>query len=205
MEKEKKELRKLSSRLTIIGLTGLPCSGKSALLELLAGEGFFCVSADGLVKQLLTEPPTYNRILNKFGKGAASANGAPDPAVLSKLVFENDSNRKWLEGLLHPLVVRRACALIRKSRKNKAVVEAPLLFEAGLGDCFTLTACVTAPAAARRRRAAARGWPARELARREKAQFSQKQKAALADLTIENAGTRAQLRGAARLTAALAA
>ena len=173
----------------IIGLTGAPASGKSAALEIFGAEGFFCVSADALAKEVLTEPECYNRILRKFGPEIVLKDGLSDTRRLSLEIFGDSSKRKWLEGLLHPEILKRIYSLIKKSHAKITVVEAPLLFEAGLADCFTLTVCVCAEPAARRARAFKRGWSAKELLRREAAQFSAERKAELADLELENNGS----------------
>ena len=172
----------------IIGLTGAPASGKSAALEIFKAEGVFCVSADALAKEVLTEPECYNRILRKFGPEIVLKDGLNDMRGLSLEIFGDNSKRKWLEGLLHPEILKRIYSLIKKSHAKIAAVEAPLLFEAGLADCFTLTVCVHAEPAVRRARALKRGWNAKELARREAAQFGAERKAALADLVLANDG-----------------
>ncbi|HAH32517.1 MAG TPA: dephospho-CoA kinase [Elusimicrobia bacterium] len=172
----------------VIGLTGAPASGKSAVLEMFRAAGFFCVSADALAKEVLTEPECYNRILKKFGPEIVLKDGLPDTRGLSLEIFGDSSKRKWLEGLLHPEILKRIYSLIKKSHSKIAIVEVPLLFEAELGDCFTLTICVSAPLKARRARALKRGWSAAELARRESAQFAAERKAGLSDLAVMNDG-----------------
>ena len=172
----------------IIGLTGTPASGKSAALKLFEAEGVFCVSADALAKEVLTDPECYNRILKKFGPEIVLKDGLPDRRGLSLEIFGDSSKRKWLEGLLHPEILKRTYSLIKKSHAKIAAVEAPLLFEAGLKDCFAFTVCVSAPLKVRRERALKRGWSRGELAGRETAQFSAERKASMADLVISNDG-----------------
>ncbi|MCX5784906.1 MAG: dephospho-CoA kinase [Elusimicrobia bacterium] len=184
----KAKLKRLHGRCIIIGLTGAPASGKSTVLKLFLQEGVFCVSADALAKEVLTEPECYNRILKKFGPEIVLKDGLPDTRGLSLEIFGDSSKRKWLEGLLHPEILKRIYSLIRKSHAKIAVVEAPLLFEAGLKDCFAFTVCVSAPPKARRARALKRGWSAVELERRTLAQFGEARKAALSDITLMNDG-----------------
>ena len=193
----KRKLKNLKGRFPgrlVVGLTGSPASGKSAALEVFRANGCLCVSADALAKEVLTEPECYNRILKKFGPEIVLKDGLPDTRGLSLEIFGDSSKRKWLEGLLHPEILKRIYSLIEKSHAKIAVVEAPLLFEAGLEDCFTLTVCVRASQASRRRRALKRGWSAGELARRESAQFNAARKAASADLTLANDGPLGALR-----------
>ena len=183
----KRRLKNLKGRL-IIGLTGAPASGKSAALEMFAKRGFFCLSADALAKEVLTGKGCYNRILEKFGPEIVLKDGTPDRRGLSLEIFGDSSKRKWLEGLLHPEILKRIHFLIKKSHVKIAVVEAPLLFEAGIEDCFTLTVCIAAPRRARFARSLKRAWSAAQLRARESAQFSAGRKAELADITLVNDG-----------------
>ena len=130
---------------TVIGLTGPIASGKSLALSYFKKHGAFCVSADALAASLLTEPPCYNRILRKFGPEILLKNGFLDKKRLAAEVFGSAAKRKWLERLLHPVILKETHSLITKSHKKFAVVEAPLLFEAGLAECFALNLCLYAP------------------------------------------------------------
>lgn len=174
---------------TIVGLTGAPASGKSAALDHFGKLGAFCVSTDLLAKEVLTSRACYNRILRSFGSGVSLKDGSIDRKKLAKEVFSDKSKRKRLESILHPEIIKRALALVKRSNENIIIVEAPLLFEAGLEKCFALTVCVDAPCSVRLRRTAARGWTSGELRRRSAAQFTAGEKAARADIVIGNGGT----------------
>ena len=78
-----------------------------------------------------------------------------------------------------------------KRMKGVVVVDAPLLFEAGLQDRFDATVLVDCPAAVRVRRVTRRdGLSAAEARRRMAAQWPSARKRARADLTIDNDGSR---------------
>lgn len=188
-----KKFRALEGKL-LIGLTGPIASGKSLALAAFREAGALAVSADAVAAEVLTSPPCYNRILRKFGRKAILTNGSLDKERLAALIFRRPAARKWLESQLHPEILRRIHSLIEKSGKKIAVVEAPLLFEAGLAGCFDVTLCLYAPEAALRRRALGRGWTAAQYEARRKAQYSAGKKRSLADLTLDNSGTEADLR-----------
>ena len=179
---------------TIVGLTGAAASGKSAALKEFGKLGAFCVSTDQLAKEVLTSRACYNKILEKFGSGVFLKDGSIDRKKLAKKVFSDKSKRKRLESILHPEIIKHALALIKRSNENIIIVEAPLLFEAGLEKCFALTVCVDAPYSLRLERAAARGWASGELRRRSAAQFTAGEKAARADIVIGNDGSLRALR-----------
>ena len=193
MKKAKKTAGPLVPGRLVIGLTGGIAAGKSLALDCFRREGALVVSTDALAAEVLTVPACYNRIVRKFGRTILT-NGTLDKKRLAAEVFGSPAKRKWLEHLLHPEILKRARSLIEHSRKKIAVVEVPLLFEAGLAERFTLTVCVAAPAKARLARALRRGWTKDQFKAREAAQLGAEKKAGLADVTLDNGGTPAGLR-----------
>lgn len=179
---------------TVIGLTGPIASGKSLALGLFIKEGAFGVSADAVAASLLTEPALCNKIIRKFGPVKILTNGILDKKKLAGEVFKSPAKRRWLESLLHPEILRRIHSLIKRSQKKIAVVEAPLLFEAGLAECFTFTVCLAAPAKVLEARALGRGWGRAQYAARAKAQLAAGEKCSRADLVLDNSGAPAELR-----------
>jgi dephospho-CoA kinase len=189
----KKKLAAIKGK-TVIGLTGPIASGKSLALECFRREGAFCVSADAVSAEVLTSPPCFNKIIRKFSPDKILTNGLLDKKRLAAEVFGSAARRRWLENLLHPEILGRTHSLIIKSRAKIAVVEAPLLFEAGLQDCFMLTICLAAPEKTLKKRALARGWSAAEYRARAKAQFPAGKKYALASLVLDNSAGPRELR-----------
>ena len=187
------EFQKLKGR-TIIGLTGAAASGKSAVLDRFRKLGAFCVSTDALAKEVLTSGACYNRILGKFSPRVFLKDGSIDRKVLAEAVFSDKAKRKRLEKILHPEILKQTLSLIEKSHEKLIVVEVPLLFEAGLGNCFDFTVCVDAPAKLRKRRAAGRGWGAGELKARSAAQLPAGEKAGRADIVLANGGSLKELK-----------
>ncbi len=177
----------------VIGLTGPIASGKSLALKLFAREGAFVVSADAVTAQLLTTPRIYHTISHKFGPDILQNNGLLDKKRLAAEVFNSAAKRKWLERLLHPEILELTQSLITRAPQKIAVVEAPLLFEAGLAECFMLTVCLSAPAKELEARALKRGWTKAEYRARLAAQLPAEEKYARADLVLENSGAPREL------------
>jgi len=177
----------------VIGLTGPAAAGKSLALSFFAEEGAFCVSADAVSAKALTAPACYNKILARFGQKILT-NGSLDKERLAAEVFSAPAKRKWLERLLHPEILKRIYSLIKKSGNKISVVEAPLLFEAGLEDCFTFTVCIAAGEKETRARAAGRGWSRARYAASSAAQLSAEEKRSRADIVLDNNGTPEALR-----------
>lgn len=188
----KKKLAGIKGK-AVLGLTGPIASGKSLALDYFERNGAFCVSTDAVSAEVLTSPACYNRILRKFSPDKILTDGLLDKKRLAAEVFGAPAKRKWLEALLHPEILRRTYSLINKSRAKIAVVEAPLLFEAGLQDCFMLTVCLAAPEKALEARALKRGWSRAEYRARAKAQLKAERKYELASLVLDNSGRPGEL------------
>ena len=183
---------------SVIGLTGPIASGKSLALALFIKEGALGISTDVLAAELLTEPRCYNRIIRKFGPKILHTNGLLDKKRLAAEVFNSAAKRKWLERLLHPEILKLAHSLITRSPKKIAVIEAPLLFEAGLAECFMLNVCLSAPARMLEARALKRGWTRADYRARAAAQLPPEEKYARADIVLENSGAPRELAGKIR-------
>jgi dephospho-CoA kinase len=179
-----------------VGLTGGIGAGKSTALEELAGLGAAVVSSDAVVHELYRTPAVRTAVRGRFGDEVFAGSDV-DRAALARRVFASDADRAWLEALLWPLVANRverfrATAARRRPRPAAVVVEVPLLFEAGSEARFATTIAIVADDALRAARIADRDQA--ELARRERRQLPQAEKARRAAYVVTNDGSRAQLR-----------
>ncbi len=107
-----------------VGVTGLPCSGKSLAAELLAGgeidgQPRLLLKADDLGHALLLRPDVLARLRGRFGAAAADA---ADPAAMRRAiaakVFADAAELEWLESVIHPLVT--AETIRRAARANNS-------------------------------------------------------------------------------------
>lgn len=189
----------------IIGLLGGVASGKSTVARLFAELGAGVLDADRAAHEALRQPEIEAALRARWGEAVFGADGRIDRGRVAALVFgdadESARERGFLEQLVHPvaarLIERQAAALAAEGRKA-AVLDAPLLLEAGWDKLCEKLIFVDAPRAARCRRAIARGWSEKEFAARENAQQSLRRKRARADFVIDNSGapeqTAAQVR-----------
>jgi len=119
----------------VVALTGGVGSGKSSVAALLARAGVPVIDADE-ISRALTAPgsPVLDLIAQELGPGVINAGGHLDRAAVRALVFSDPSARERLESILHPRI--RAEMLQRLTRLSApyAVLEIPLLFEAGQTD-----------------------------------------------------------------------
>ena len=179
------------ARVPFVGLTGGIAAGKSAALEALERLGAATLSTDALVHELLTGGEVRDQLVGRFGDAVAPG-GTVDRSKVAEVVFDDDEQREWLEGLLWPRVGQRVSEWRQEVERREppppaAVVEVPLLFEAGMESGFDKTIAVVADEAIRNERAGARGHRAVES--RSSRQLSQEEKADRADIVVRNDGT----------------
>ena len=189
----------MNTAVPFVGLTGGMGSGKSTALQALERLGAAVLSSDAVVHELYEGPELRDAVIARWGAEVAPG-GVVDRSEVASRAFSDAEERKWLEGLLWPLVGARVAAWLSEVRggasrwgpsPRAAVVEVPLLFEAGLERVYDATIAVVAEEPARRERAARRGHAlADERAAR---QLSQAEKAAKATFVVENDGTERDL------------
>lgn len=187
-----------TARVPFVGLTGGLGAGKSTALGALSQLGAATLSADAVVHELLGTEELREAIVQRLGEDALDGDGTVDRAAVAARVFASDADREWLEGLLWPRVGERIAAWREEQSAASqppaaAVVETPLLFEAGMEGRFDHTIAVVADEDVRGQRAAARGHAA--VAERAVRQLSQEEKSQRADFTVRNDGTEAELKG----------
>ena len=180
-----------------VGLTGGMGAGKSTALEALEELGAQVLSTDTVVHELYGRRQVKDAVIERWGAEVAPGGVVDRAAIAAKAFAGGEQERKWLEGLLWPLVGSRMGTWLEQARAlqpapKAAVVEVPLLFEAGMESGFDATIAVIAQEDTRRVRAATRGHAfAEERASR---QLSQEEKAARASFVIHNDGSEADLR-----------
>jgi dephospho-CoA kinase len=147
------------------------------------------------VHELYGSDEVRDAVTERWGPDVAP-DGVVDRAAVARRAFAAPEDRAWLEGLLWPLVGARVAAWRTEvdagdPPPRAAVVETPLLFEAGLEAGYDATIAVIADEAVRAERAAARGHHA--VDERSARQLSQEEKAARATYVVANSGTVEQL------------
>ena len=116
----------------IIGITGSIGMGKSNITLILKFFGIPTYDSDTSVKELLKEDFII-RVIKKKWPNCIIHNKKKekiDKEELSKIIFDNSNERKKLENLLHPYVMKKRNNFIRKNKhKNILGIDVPLLYE----------------------------------------------------------------------------
>ena len=124
----------------ILGLTGQSGAGKGVVASLFAQHGIPAVDADAVYHELLIPPsPCLDELRAEFSDAILNADGTLNRPALSALVFaptdEGTARLRRLNGITHRYVIEKTVAMLEEYEKSgcrAAIIDAPLLIEAGL-------------------------------------------------------------------------
>ncbi len=176
----------------VIGLAGGIGAGKSTVASAFARLGCFVIDSDARAKAALDRPEVRSQLVQWWGESILAPDGRIDRSKIAAIIFANPEQRHRLEQLVHPIVREDRAAMIREALAAGAravIVDAPLLFEAGVdSECDTVV-FVDAPREQRLERVRqTRQWDEPELARREASQLSVDEKRRRSQFIVENSG-----------------
>ncbi|MER7912302.1 dephospho-CoA kinase [Streptomyces sp. NPDC096068] len=174
-----------------VGLTGGIGAGKSEVSRLFVSYGAVLIDADRIAREVV-EPgtPGLAAVVEAFGEGVLTAEGALDRPKLGSLVFSDADRLATLNAIVHPLVGARSAELESRAEAGDVVVhDVPLLTENGLAPLYDLVVVVDAsPETRLDRLVRLRGMDESEARARMAAQATRAQRLAVADLVIDNDG-----------------
>lgn len=182
----------------VIGLFGAIGAGKSTIAAYLATRGGCVVDADKLGHSALENPGVKAALVDRWGERVLKPDGTVNRRVVGGLVFADPCERKYLEGLVFPVIGALMGERIAEAKRDPAgrfvVLDAAVMLEAGWAGACDRILYVDAPRDVRLARLAARsGWSAAEVAAREAAQWPAEKKMSRADAVIINDGKSAEV------------
>ena len=227
----------------IIGLTGGIATGKTTVSNYLAKNYDLPVfDADIYAREAVQlGSPILGSIASRYGSSILLADGSLNRQQLGNIIFNNPSDRQWLEQQIHPYVRQRLLEAIQKTRTeaiastdgrtqgsafeeeslpeglqgrgqrqssilSTVVLVVPLLFEANMTDLATEIWVTYCPRELQLERLMARNALSLEQARsRIDSQLAIEEKAARADVILDNSSTRDRLLQQVDISLALAA
>lgn len=150
----------------VLGLTGGIGSGKSAVSAMFEEFGIQVVDAD-IVAREVVEPGSVGltKITAHFGGEILTNNGTLDRAKLRAIIFADESQKQWLNNLLHPLIRESMLSQLKQATSNYVILVAPLLFENGLEKYCNHTLLIDVPVDVQITRTTARDNVSVELAK----------------------------------------
>lgn len=186
----------------VIGLAGGIGAGKSYVARVFADFGCRVIDSDRLSRAALDRPDVRERLVEWWGRSilthGVEVGGAErvDRSKVASIVFNDPEQRARLEALIHPIVRQDRAAMVAETvqatggqRVRAVVVDAPLLFEAGIDKECDAVVFVDTPFEERLERVrTTRGWTKEELERRESAQWSLEKKRSRCRYSVDNSG-----------------
>ena len=116
----------------IIGITGSIGMGKSTIALMLKFFGIPIHDSDRTVKKLLEKDFIIDIIKKKWPTCIINheKKNKINKEKLSKIIFDNVKERKKLENLIHPYIIKKRNSFIRKNKNKRIIgIDVPLLYE----------------------------------------------------------------------------
>lgn len=179
-----------------IGLTGGIGSGKSTVAAMFSELGVPVLNLDDVGHDVLDQDiAVQQKVIALFGEEICGENGKIDRARLAAVVFSEQALISALNAIVHPVIWQREQAwLAEQDKAPYAVIEAPVLIEAGAADRMDSVVVVTAEETMRRQRIASRGGYASRFDEIAARQCADEERRNAADYLITNGGNLEELR-----------
>lgn len=176
----------------LVGLTGGIGSGKSTVARMLEERGAVVFDADVLAREAVAPgTPGHDAVVERFGANVLAPGGELDREALAAIVFADPSARRDLEAIVHPEVRRlfaEGCDAYRQTDRV-VVFSAPLLVETGMHSAFEVLVVVSVAVETQVERLLRdRGMSEEQVRARIAAQAPLEEKAAVADVLVDNEG-----------------
>ncbi len=134
-------------------------------------------------------------LVRAFGEAILDAEGGVDRRKLGRLAFASAVERERLNSILHPLVREEIEAWMAKPGGPLKAVVIPLLYECGWADDWEVVICLVSREETQiQRMMRTRGYSEEEARRRVASQMPVAEKAARAQMVVQNDGDEAALR-----------
>ncbi len=181
----------MKQRVTVIGITGGIASGNSTVAKMLRSLGASVINADNICHQLINTREIKNKICKKWGNDIQDKDGKINRRALGKIVFADKGKLLALNKIIHPKVIKQIKSQIAeitdKDKANVIVLDAALLVESNLTNlCDILLFVDSKKQICTKRAQKSRKWPLYETTKREKFQYTMREKREMADITINN-------------------
>lgn len=123
----------------LIGLTGGISTGKTTVSNYLAEKyNLPVLDADIYAREAVAnDSPILQAIFTRYGDKIRLPDRSLDRTALGEIVFNNPTEKQWLESQIHPYVRDRFDQELLGTKSDTIILAIPLLFEAKLTDIVT--------------------------------------------------------------------
>ena len=128
-----------------VAITGIIGSGKSTAASLFKKLGIPVFIADESAKDLMqNDNKVINKLLYYFGD-IVYENGKLNKSYISERIFNNSSDLKFVNSLVHPIVNDRFQSWCNVQESSYIIYESALVFENESEDIFDEIICIKTP------------------------------------------------------------
>lgn len=178
----------------IIGITGSFKTGKTTALNIFRKLGAEIINADEIAHECFLRQEVLLAIKRHF---QASDNIVENDVInrrrLAEIVFNNGDELKWLNSLIHPLVIqeieKRLENISKKNQQALVAIEIPLLYEADMEYLVDEVIILSAKKEIQIKRALKEGFTREDALNRIESQFDLLKKEECGDFVIDNNGS----------------
>ncbi|MDR1721301.1 MAG: dephospho-CoA kinase [Endomicrobium sp.] len=182
----------------IIGLTGGIAAGKNESAKyFIESFGAYNIDADEISHEITKKGmPSLNELVESLGRSILYPDGGLDRKKLAGIIFSDKKIKLRVEKILHAYIISRINEIISRYRdENMILVNAPLLFEAGMDRICDKTVVVWVPYYVQLKRLVTRDkLNVRQAKERIDSQMPVSKKLELADFVIDNSGSKEDLK-----------
>ena len=174
----------------IVGLTGGIGSGKSEVSRRFEQLNINVIDADIIAREVVaTGTSGLNAITEHFGQKILNDNKTLNRSRLRDLIFNQSSEKIWLENLLHPIIRTETIVQLKNSTSPYTILSSPLLLETTQHELVDRILVIDAPEELQIERATARDTNNSEQIKKIMAtQMKRSERCAKADDIIHNHG-----------------
>lgn len=171
-----------------VGLTGGIGAGKSIVAKVFETIGVPVFDADKAGKAILTKDLAAREEIIRLLGTDAYVDDLPDRKFIAQMIFNDDTLRSSLNGIIHPKVAHAYEAwVLRNGNSAYTIKESAIAFETGIYKKMDANILVVAPAELRIERVMKRDRAdAEAIKKRMEAQWSDEDKITLADFLVTN-------------------
>jgi len=180
----------------ILGITGGSGTGKSTVSRMLEEKGFYIIDADKVAREIVeVGMPALAEIKEYFGESVIKEDNSLDRRALAGIVFNDKNSLAKLNEITHKYITEEIDKRLSEFGGEWAVIDAPLLFESGIGDKCDLILSVVADYDVRKERIIKRDSLSQQQAeQRINAQKDKQFYIEKSDFVIENNGSEYELK-----------
>ena len=181
----------------LIGITGQIGAGKTTAANILKAMGAVVIDADKIGRKVVeTNPKLIQKLAGEFGPQILTPTGNLRRNKTAEIAFSNERNRKLLNSLVHPFLLKelRKQIKINLRKKKVAVIDAALLLDWKLDNVVDVILVIGCSKEKRLTRLIKRGLSKSDALARMKSQLPFRDYQKHADRVILNSSTEAALK-----------